>query len=80
MQVTGSILKRKGQEKALCKQSSRHYEANILMGLLRVVPFLQDVAEPDHLIAGATLVRSKSPHSQKLDQQSYPVEPTVCFS
>ena len=80
MQVTGGIVKGKDQEKVLCKQSSRRYQANILMGLLRAVPFLQDVAEPDQLIAEATLVKSKSPHSQKLDQWSYPVQPTVCFS
>jgi len=80
MQVAGGIAKGKDQEKVLCKKSNCHYEVNILTGLLRAVQFLQDMAKPDQLIAEATLVRSKGPHGQKLDQSSYPVQPTVCFS
>lgn len=51
--------KRKDKEKVLCKQRSRCYQANIFMGLLRIVPFLQDVVERDQLIAEpVTLIRS----------------------
>lgn len=71
MQVTGSIKKGKHQGKVLCKQSSRHLQINILMDLLRAVPFLKHGAEPDQLITEATLVMSKSPHSQKLDHIQY---------
>lgn len=71
MQITGSIKKGKNQGKVLCKQSSRHLQIHILMGLLRAVPFLKHGAEPDQLITEATLVTSKSPHSQKLDHIQY---------
>lgn len=62
---------RKAPRKGPVQAEQQTPSDNILMGLLRAVPFLQHGAEPEQLITEATLVTSKSPHSQKLDHIQY---------